>query len=55
MIVCKDEGQQLKALKLKNVCKKEVLEVKDKMAVGVVCRGVIYGIPIKEDLGKLKH
>ncbi|CAM4635759.1 unnamed protein product [Leuciscus chuanchicus] len=54
MIVCKDVGQQLKALKLKSVCKKEVLEVKKKMAAGEVCRGVIYGIPINEDLGRLK-
>lgn len=54
MIVCKDVGQQLKALKLKSACKKEVLEVKKRMVTGEVCRGVIYGIPINEDLGKLK-
>jgi len=54
MIVCKDEGQQMKALKLKSVCKKEVLEVKKRMVAGEVCRGVIYGIPINEEMGKLK-
>ncbi|CAL9702163.1 unnamed protein product [Knipowitschia caucasica] len=55
MIVCKDERQQVKALKLKSVCKKEVLEVKERTAAGGVSRGVIYGIPVNEDLGKLKE
>lgn len=47
-------GEVMRArVHLKNACQKEVRELKKRMAAGGVCRGVVYGIPINEDLGKM--
>ncbi len=53
LVICKTEEQKNKALKIYNVCKKKVNERK---MVGEtrMKQGVITGIPIEEDLERLK-
>uniref|UniRef100_A0A146QDP1 Zn-dependent peptidases, insulinase domain-containing protein n=1 Tax=Fundulus heteroclitus TaxID=8078 RepID=A0A146QDP1_FUNHE len=53
LIQCKTEEQKNKAMQIDNVCKKVVCERKI-FGENKVCRGVIYGIPIEEDLEKLQ-
>ncbi len=54
LVICKTEEQKNKALKIDNVCKKKVNERK---MVGEtrMKHGVITGIPIEEDLERLKQ
>ncbi|XP_049912384.1 uncharacterized protein LOC126397555 [Epinephelus moara] len=54
VILCKNEGQRARGLQLKQVCKKEISAIKMfKSRAGV--KGVIYGIPNVEDLGRLRE
>ncbi|XP_035994688.1 uncharacterized protein LOC118563661 [Fundulus heteroclitus] len=54
LIKCKSEEQKNKSMQIDNICKKVVSE---KIIVGEnrVSRGVITGIPLEEDLEKLKR
>lgn len=54
LIICKTEEQKNKALKIESVCKKMVSERKT-LGESRVTRGVITGIPVDEDLEKLKR
>ncbi|XP_014832393.1 PREDICTED: uncharacterized protein LOC106910304 [Poecilia mexicana] len=54
LIVCKDAEQKNKALNVDNICKRSVLEKKI-MGENKKIRGVIYGIPLDEDLDKIKR
>lgn len=54
VILCKKEGQRATALQLKQVCKKEISAIKMFKSRTSV-KGVIYGIPIEEDLEKLRE
>lgn len=53
MIICKTEEQKNRALNIESICRKNV---KEKRIIGEkkVVRGVITGIPVNEDLEKLK-
>ena len=53
LIVCKDEGQRVKAVGLREVCGRKV-EVVKRVGVEPVVKGVVYGIPVGEDLEELK-
>ncbi|XP_013857708.1 uncharacterized protein LOC106513433 [Austrofundulus limnaeus] len=53
LIECKDIEQKSKAFKVENICKRAVLE-KKMLGENKKTRGVIYGIPLDEDLEKLK-
>ncbi|XP_014835679.1 PREDICTED: uncharacterized protein LOC106913655, partial [Poecilia mexicana] len=54
LLVCKDVEQKNKALNVDNICKRSVLEKKI-MGENKKIRGVIYGIPLDEDLDKVKR
>ncbi|XP_027895304.1 uncharacterized protein LOC114158190 [Xiphophorus couchianus] len=54
LVVCKNEEQKNKALNVDNICKKTVLEKKI-VGENKKTRGVIYGIPLDEDLDKIKR
>ena len=53
MIICKSEEQRAKVVKLKQLCKKEV-SLSKPIDNGPAVREVIYGIPVDEDLDKLR-
>ncbi|XP_037531028.1 uncharacterized protein LOC119408303 [Nematolebias whitei] len=53
LIECKDIEQKNKAFNVDNICKRVVLE-KKMLGENIKTRGVIYGIPLDEDLEKLK-
>lgn len=54
LITCKTEEQKNKALRIESICKKTISEVKI-LGERRVTRGVITGIPVDEDLEKLKR
>ena len=54
LVICKDIEQKNKALNVESICKRTVLEKKI-MGENKKIRGVIYGIPLDEDLDKIKR
>lgn len=54
LIICTSEEQKRKALRIEKICETVVVERKI-VGESKVVRGVITGIPVGEDLGKLKQ
>ena len=54
LIICKTEEQKNKALQMESICKKTISERRI-LGANKVARGVITGIPVDEDLERLKR